>query len=101
LRDRKEDIPLLVAHFLESFAEAEGAEGGAPHPAFIRALRAWDWPGNVRELRNVLRRAFILARGGDLVSEHLPPQLRAADRASQGSSEKKAKSGRKGTGAKR
>jgi DNA-binding NtrC family response regulator len=101
LRDRKEDIPLLVAHFLESFAEAEGAEGGAPHPAFIRALRAWDWPGNVRELRNVLRRAFILARGGGLVSEHLPPQLRAADRASQGSSEKKAKSGRKGTGAKR
>jgi DNA-binding NtrC family response regulator len=101
LRDRKEDIPLLVAHFLASFAEAEGAEGGAPHPAFIRALRAWDWPGNVRELRNVLRRAFILARGGGLVSEHLPPQLRAADRASQGSSEKKAKAGRKGTGAKR
>jgi DNA-binding NtrC family response regulator len=101
LRDRKEDIPLLVAHFLASFAEAEGAEGGAPHPSFVRALQGWDWPGNVRELRNVLRRAFILARGGDLVAEHLPPQLRAADRASQGSSEKKAKTGRKGTGAKR
>jgi two-component system, NtrC family, response regulator AtoC len=76
LRDRKDDIPLLVAHFVDSFAKAEGSEPVSVHATFLSALRAWDWPGNVRELRNVIQRAFIVSKGADLDASTLPPQLR-------------------------
>ena len=66
LRERPEDIPLLVTHFVESLAE----ELGCPKPrltqASIKALLGYDWPGNIRELRNVVERAIILAQGGVL-----------------------------------
>jgi len=73
LRERKEDIPLLVAHFLSA--------GGGPRPTEISrealaALEAHDWPGNVRELKNYLERAAALARPGrTLGREHLPSHL--------------------------
>jgi transcriptional regulator with GAF, ATPase, and Fis domain len=64
LRERMEDIPLLVAHFVELSAK----ELGWPKPRLTRAgietLQNYDWPGNIRELRNVIERAVILARGG-------------------------------------
>src|ERR1700726_1138152 len=63
LRERKEDIPLLAAHFVELLVK----ELGCPKPrltrAGIEALQGYDWPGNVRELRNVIERAVISARG--------------------------------------
>jgi DNA-binding NtrC family response regulator len=66
LRDRKEDIPLLATHFVESTVN----ELGCPRPRLTRAgietLQAYDWPGNIRELRNVIERAAIFARGGAL-----------------------------------
>ena len=66
LRERPEDIPLLVTHFVESLAE----ENRCPKPrlteAGIKALLGYDWPGNIRELRNVIERAVILAQGGVL-----------------------------------
>jgi DNA-binding NtrC family response regulator len=66
LRDRKDDIPLLAAHFVELSVD----ELGCPRPRLTRAgidtLQAYDWPGNIRELRNVIERAAIFARGGAL-----------------------------------
>jgi DNA-binding NtrC family response regulator len=66
LRDRKEDIPLLAAHFIEISVK----DLGCPRPRLTRAgietLQGYDWPGNVRELRNVIERAVIFARGGAL-----------------------------------
>ncbi len=66
LRERKEDIPLLAAHFVELLVK----ELGCPKPRLTRAgietLQNYDWPGNIRELRNVVERAVIFARGGAL-----------------------------------
>jgi DNA-binding NtrC family response regulator len=66
LRERKEDIPLLAIHFVESLVK----ELCCPKPrltgAGIETLQAYDWPGNIRELRNVIERAVIYARGGPL-----------------------------------
>jgi DNA-binding NtrC family response regulator len=66
LRERKEDIPLLAAHFVELAVN----ELGCPQPRLTRAgietLQNYDWPGNIRELRNVIERAAIFARGGAL-----------------------------------
>jgi DNA-binding NtrC family response regulator len=61
LRERKEDIPLLAAHFVDLLAK----ELACPKPRLTRAgmetLQDYDWPGNIRELRNVLERAVIFA----------------------------------------
>jgi len=67
LRERKADIPLLAAHFVELLVK----ELGCPKPrltrAGIEALQGSDWPGNIRELRNVIERAVLFAQGGPLV----------------------------------
>jgi DNA-binding NtrC family response regulator len=67
LRERKEDIPLLAAHFVELLVK----ELGFPKPRLTRAgietLQGYDWPGNIRELRNVIERAVLFAQGGALV----------------------------------
>jgi DNA-binding NtrC family response regulator len=66
LKERKDDIPLLAAHFVDLSVK----ELRCPKPRLTRAavarLQNYDWPGNVRELRNVIERAVILARGGPL-----------------------------------
>ncbi len=66
LRDRREDIPLLVAHFLEQ-CRGKGITDDA-----MDLLRGYPWPGNVRELRNAVERGVVLARGGPIRPEHLP-----------------------------
>lgn len=60
LNDRKEDIPLLVAHFLSMICQEQGIKLKPIQPAAIQALQAIDWTGNIRELRNVLERLVIL-----------------------------------------
>lgn len=60
LNDRKEDIPLLVAHFLSMICQEQGIKLKPIQPAAINALQAIDWTGNIRELRNVLERLVIL-----------------------------------------
>ena len=67
LRDRRDDIPALVAHFVRVFAARHGRPALAVRPAALRALTAHNWPGNVRELQNLLERAVILSDGPDLV----------------------------------
>ena len=64
LRQRRDDIPLLVAGFLDEFAREHGRDVREVTPAAMNALRAYHWPGNVRELRNVLEGAVVLSRTG-------------------------------------
>jgi transcriptional regulator with GAF, ATPase, and Fis domain len=68
LRERREDIPLLVAHFLAKAARKLGKSFDGVSPLFLERATAYDWPGNVRELENVVERAAILARGPVLES---------------------------------
>jgi len=76
LRERKEDIPALVAHMLDILRRRKGL--AVPHvlPEAMKALAAYDWPGNVRELRNIVERLAILAPGAEVgeaeVGEALP-----------------------------
>ena len=73
LRDRKEDMPLLVQSFINEFnARNQRSIAGVDHEA-MRMLEHYQWPGNVRELRNVIERATILAPGPFIETAHLPP----------------------------
>jgi two-component system response regulator AtoC len=78
LRERREDIPLLVDHFLGRSRETLGKAMRSIDDAALERLVGYDWPGNVRELENVLERAVILARGERLTVADLPPNLAAA-----------------------
>jgi DNA-binding NtrC family response regulator len=76
LKDRAEDIPVLVTHFLMKYAkEADPPIDGISKEA-MRLLLEYDWPGNVRELENVIERAVILGHGPQIVPEDLPAHLR-------------------------
>jgi formate hydrogenlyase transcriptional activator len=66
LRDRKEDIPLLVRYFVQKFAKQMQKKIEAVPTAVMKSLTAWDWPGNIRELENFIERAVILTRGRSL-----------------------------------
>jgi formate hydrogenlyase transcriptional activator len=72
LRDRREDIPLLVRHFVSYFASRQHRPCPTINPAAMQQLQAYNWPGNVRELQNVLERAVLLACGGEILSEMIP-----------------------------
>jgi formate hydrogenlyase transcriptional activator len=63
LRERIEDIPLLVDHMIERFASKGGKRFGSIGTATFEILQAYDWPGNIRELQNVIERAVILSEG--------------------------------------
>src|SRR3984893_11791042 len=66
LRDRKEDIPLLVNYFVEKFAEEMQKRIEAVPVAVMKGLTAWDWPGNIRELENFIERAVLLTKSKSL-----------------------------------
>ncbi|HKD76309.1 MAG TPA: sigma-54 dependent transcriptional regulator, partial [Ktedonobacterales bacterium] len=75
LRERRGDIPLLVAAFLHDLGRALGKPKRRIAETALRLLCAYDWPGNVRQLRNVVERALILCQGSEIFPEHLPPEL--------------------------
>ncbi len=75
LRDRREDVPLLVTHFIEKFALDHGAEPGQVSEAAMEKLVEYDYPGNVRELENVIERAVALSRDGRIDVDVLPPTV--------------------------
>ena len=75
LRDRKEDIPLLIETFVRREAQRLGHEVAGPSAQALDALMDYDWPGNVRELKNVIERAAVLACGESIDMPHLPPIL--------------------------
>jgi two-component system, NtrC family, response regulator AtoC len=76
LRERREDLPLLLKAFLRKYADQNQREMREIHPEALDLLQRYDWPGNVRELQNYVERAVILGDGATLLPEHLPPQLR-------------------------
>jgi len=78
LRERREDIPLLVDHFLGRSLESLGKAVRSVDDDALERLLAPEWPGNARELENVLERAVILARGERLTMADLPPNLVSA-----------------------
>jgi PAS domain S-box-containing protein len=76
LADRREDIPLLVDHFIGNFNRMHGREVTGLSPDAFTLLMEHDYPGNVRELQNILEHSFVLCHGGTIQSRHLPPYLR-------------------------
>jgi DNA-binding NtrC family response regulator len=72
LRDRKEDLPLIIQGLLDEFNARDRRHVQAVMPDAMRLLELYDWPGNVRELRNVIERATILAKGDVIDASHLP-----------------------------
>jgi transcriptional regulator with PAS, ATPase and Fis domain len=75
LRERSEDIPLLVQTFITEFNERDGKAVRAASPEASRLLQSYAWPGNIRELRNVVERAVIVSNGDFIEPEHLPADL--------------------------
>jgi len=76
LRERREDIPLLIAHFLQKFSKELGKDVRGVAPEAMAVLERYHWPGNIRELENVLERAIVLG-GADMVGvESLPESVR-------------------------
>jgi len=71
LRDRREDIPLLVENFLRRFARDSGKRIDGVDTSVMRELERYDWPGNVRELENTIERAVVLATGPLLTRDTL------------------------------
>ncbi|HEX2164500.1 MAG TPA: sigma-54 dependent transcriptional regulator [Thermoanaerobaculia bacterium] len=80
LRERREDIPLLVEFFLDKYARELGVAPKRISVEAMRALEAYHWPGNVRELENVVERTLTLAPGDTLRRDDLPPQVLAGRR---------------------
>jgi DNA-binding NtrC family response regulator len=75
LRERPEDIPLLVAHFLKNFSEAANKPDLKVDPALMKFLETYAWPGNVRQLRNAIESMVVLARGDRLTLDSIPATL--------------------------
>src|SRR5438132_1821222 len=75
LRQRKEDIPLLVEHFLHKYSQENERDARHITPEGLRPLVAYSWPGNVRELENVVERAVVLSSGIEIGSELLPDHM--------------------------
>lgn len=78
LRERKEDIPLLVDHFLKKFSQENNKTFGPVSPEIMRLLVQYDWPGNVRELENVVERAVVLSTSGVLSGELISREVKPA-----------------------
>jgi two-component system nitrogen regulation response regulator GlnG len=77
LRDRREDIPALVSHFLAAFAREQYAPPKVFSPEAMALMLAYGWPGNVRELENVVKRAAALATTSLILPDHLPDGIRS------------------------
>jgi PAS domain S-box-containing protein len=79
LRDRREDIPLLVDRIIAKFNRLQGRDiAGVSEEVLVRLMQH-DYPGNVRELENIIEQAFVLCRGGFIELRHLPPELRPTE----------------------
>jgi two-component system response regulator PilR (NtrC family) len=78
LRERREDIPLLARHFLESFRKSMEKPIEAISPQAMSRLETYDWPGNVRELENTIERAVALESGSEISTTVLPDRISGA-----------------------
>ena len=78
LRDRRDDIPLLVNYFLEKIAREQSRRPKSIATAAGKSLEKYHWPGNVRELENAMRRAHVLAKSDAILPGDLPPEISGA-----------------------
>ena len=76
LRERREDVPLLVDHLIAKFNRLQGKDIAGVSEEVMARLMEHNYPGNVRELENIIEQAFVLCRGGLIEAPHLPPELR-------------------------
>ena len=72
---RRDDIPILVEHFVQKHRQRTGKRIDGVAPDVIQALQRYDWPGNVRELKNALERALVLCRGSEIDVADLPEEV--------------------------
>ncbi|MFA7148738.1 MAG: sigma-54-dependent Fis family transcriptional regulator [Syntrophomonadaceae bacterium] len=75
LKNRKEDITLLLNHFLQTYSKRMGIPNPVVEPQVLHYLQNYSWPGNVRELQNVVERMLNISSGDKLTMEHLPPEV--------------------------
>jgi nitrogen regulation protein NR(I) len=75
LRERREDVRLLVNYFLKKFARDQQTSPKSVSTGVIKALEHYHWPGNVRELENVVRRALVVSKGDAILLSELPPEI--------------------------
>ncbi|GAB5550363.1 MAG: sigma-54 dependent transcriptional regulator [Sandaracinaceae bacterium] len=80
LADRRDDVPLLVDHFLELYCRKNGKPRMAVTRDALDVLSGYSWPGNVRELENVIERAVVLSKDDQLTPDDLPGQITRAER---------------------
>lgn len=83
LRDRKEDIPALIEHFLDLFCKRELRERKIIHPDTVAAMQCYDWPGNIRELKNIMERLVIMSVSDTITQDQLPDIILEKWRAGQ------------------
>ena len=76
LRERREDIPLLVAHFMEVIATDNGTSPKVFSTEALNYLTGYEWPGNIRQLQNVVERCMVLVQGQTIDVDNLPPEIR-------------------------
>src|SRR6185295_5020989 len=76
LRERRDDVPLLVQHFLEKYGEENDRKNIEITPEALDLLMEYDWPGNVRELENVIERAVVLTTGPRIGTDLIPDHVR-------------------------
>ncbi len=76
LRDRRDDVPLLVAHYIDRYSTTFNVAPKAIEPAALERLVRHDWPGNIRELQNLIERSFALTPEAPITVESLPPGFR-------------------------
>jgi len=82
LRERREDIRLLVNYFLNKFAKDKAGPPRSIAPVVLKALEKYHWPGNVRELENIIRRALVMAKGDAILLTDLPAEINGQAQAS-------------------
>lgn len=75
LRERMEDLPLLIQNLIEKFSSKFHKNIHSISPSALKMLKAYDWPGNVRELENVLEHAFVMCHGNMIDTDHLPDRF--------------------------
>ena len=77
LRERREDIPLLVEHFIRKYDQDRGVVDISD--SALEVLVQYEWPGNVRELENVIQRALVLMEGNEILTSDLPDYVKVGD----------------------
>jgi DNA-binding NtrC family response regulator len=97
VRERREDIRLLVNYFLKKFARVQNQRPKSISPEVIPILEQYHWPGNVRELENVIQRAIVVAKGDAILLNDLPPEILGAEQPIRPVSESRASTGGPGT----